>query len=312
MRVDHVKAFARSPVILLMACGLLFSARIMISKVSLTAGAQPLQIAFISNLGAGLLLYGITKSRGIEIPNAKRHIILYLVLGFVSVCLPNALQQFVVLHVGPAYTSTVFALSPVITLVIATVIGQERLILKRAVGIAAGLCGMLALLQQQISQTDYSQYVWVIVGLGIPVCAALGNIIRSAYWPSGMSALAFSCATVSTSASFLLVFMLVFETESIHSLSGSSTIGPLTLLIVVSTASYLMNFKLQEVGGAVFFSQLGYWGTGFGVILAALLFGDVLSAFSLIALAAIAVGGVLVKGKPSVNILSTRPRPKLG
>ena len=41
------------------------------------------------------------------------------------------------------------------------------------------------------------------------------------------------------------------------------------------------------------FSQIGYWGTGFGVILAAVLFGDVLRAASLVGVAAIIAGGLL-------------------
>lgn len=38
---------------------------------------------------------------------------------------------------------------------------------------------------------------------------------------------------------------------------------------------------------------IGYWRTGFGVLLAALLFGHVLTASSLIGLAAIVIGGGL-------------------
>jgi drug/metabolite transporter (DMT)-like permease len=302
----RLKEVTGSPVLLLMICGLLFAARIMISKLSLNVGALPLQVAFMTNAGAGVLLYAITKSRNIEIPKQRQHIVLYLVLGFVSVCIPNALQQFVVLHVGPAYTSTVFSLSPVLTLCIAAGIGLERMVLKRAIGILFGFCGMMVLLQQQIYQTDYNEYFWVVVGLGIPVCAALGNVIRSAFWPSGTSALAFSSAVVSTSAVFLFVLMLIFENQSAFNLVNFDTAGPLALLIAASTISYLMNFKLQKVGGAVFFSQLGYWGTGFGVVLSAILFGDVLSALSVLALAAIVAGGILVRGNAQTGVRKER------
>ena len=61
----------------------------------------------------------------------------------------------------------------------------------------------------------------------------------------------------------------------------------------MSALSQVMNFRLQQIAGPVVFSQIGYWGTGFGVLLAAMLFGDVLTALSLAGLACIIVGGVL-------------------
>lgn len=66
-------------------------------------------------------------------------------------------------------------------------------------------------------------------------------------------------------------------------------------MIAVSAISYVLNFQLQKIAGPVVFSQIGYWGTGFGVLLAALLFGDVLTALSLIGLAAIICGGVIAR-----------------
>ncbi len=66
-------------------------------------------------------------------------------------------------------------------------------------------------------------------------------------------------------------------------------------MIAVASLSYVLNFQLQKVAGPVIFSQIGYWGTGFGVILAALLFGDVLTSLSLGGLVAIICGGVVAR-----------------
>jgi drug/metabolite transporter (DMT)-like permease len=61
---------------------------------------------------------------------------------------------------------------------------------------------------------------------------------------------------------------------------------------IVSALSYVLNFRLQSIAGPVVFSQIGYWGTGFGIVLAAVLFGDVLTMLSLVGLAAMIIGGV--------------------
>lgn len=298
LRLPRLGQAYRSPICLLMACGLLFASRIMISKATLDAGATPIEVAFISNIGAGFVLFSLLKAKHIYIPREKRHIILYLVLGLVSVCLPTALQQYVVLHVGPAYTSTVYALSPLLTLSFAAGIGLEKISIRRLIGITLGLAGMMILVQQQVKQIEFGNYEWVVVGLGIPTFAAIGNVIRSAYWPAGTSALAFSCATIGTSSIFLLIIGFVFETPTDWPIFHTAIAYPLGGLVLVAAVSYLMNFRLQEVGGSVFFSQLGYWGTGFGVVLAAILFGDVLTLASIAGLTAIIVGGLLVKVKP--------------
>lgn len=69
----------------------------------------------------------------------------------------------------------------------------------------------------------------------------------------------------------------------------------IALMAATSAISYVLNFQLQKVAGPVVFSQIGYWGTGFGVILAALLFGDVLTVISMVGLAAVICGGIIAK-----------------
>jgi len=67
----------------------------------------------------------------------------------------------------------------------------------------------------------------------------------------------------------------------------------LGVYVLVSALSYVLNFRLQGIAGPVVFSQIGYWGTGSGVLLAATLFGDLLTALSLTGLTAIIVGGIV-------------------
>ncbi len=178
---------ARSPLILLALCGLVFATRIMISKAALNAGMQPFQLALVANVGAGMVLLPLLAASGQGIPRQRSHILLYLVLGIVSFTVPTVLGYYIVDRVGPAYTSTVYSLSPLLTMSFAAGLGIERMYLRRFAGILIGLAGMAALVQQQLAEIDFSQTVWVLLGIIIPACAAAGNIIRTAYWPKGSS-----------------------------------------------------------------------------------------------------------------------------
>ena len=284
-----------SQFILLIICGFLFASKIMVSKAALSSGIQPIQLGIFGNIFSGLLLFPLFLKSGEKFPVSSRHLILYLTLGIVSFAVPTVLSYFVVQLVGPAYTATVYSLSPLLTMTFAAGLGIERIFPRRFAGIVVGFLGMLMLVQQNFTLIDFRQSVWVFIGLLIPVSAALGNIIRSAFWPKGTSALAFSCGTLFSSSLVLAVVAPWFEVPADWRFLEPSIMLWFAALAGVSALSYVLNFRLQQIGGPVVFSQIGYWGTGFGVLMAAVIFGDVLTILSLIGLCLIICGGVLAK-----------------
>lgn len=304
MRARRIASIVGSPFLLLVVCGFLFASKVMISKGALQAGIQPVQLGIIVNLGAGLLLYPMLRKAGGTIPRTSRHLILFLVLGIVSFAVPTVMSYFLVQQVGPAYTATVYSLSPLLTMTFAAVVGIEKMYLTRFSGILIGFLGMITLVQQQVREIDLGQSFWVMLGLLVPASAALGNIIRSACWPKGASALAFSCGTLFSSSIVLAVLSPWIEPPTQWLVPNATIIFWFAFLIIVSAVSSVLNFRLQQVGGAVVFSQLGYWGTGFGVLLAALIFGDVLTLISLAGVCCIIVGGLL--SRRSEPLLVTR------
>ncbi|MFL5188652.1 MAG: DMT family transporter [Microvirga sp.] len=291
---------SESAIGLLGLCGFLFASRIMMNKVALETGIQPFQLGVFANLGAGLFLLPWLAAFRQRIPTAPEHLVLYVVLGLVSFAVPSVLSYFVIERVGPAYTSIVYCLSPLLTMTFAAGLGIERMFLRRFIGIVIGFTGMIALVQQQVLQIDIGQPVWVAVGLAIPVCAAVGNIIRSAWWPKGTSALAFSCGASLSSSVMVALMAPVFETPLIWRFADPAILSWLMGLGAMSALSQVMNFRLQQIAGPVVFSQIGYWGTGFGVLLAAILFGDVLTALSFAGLACIMAGGILANRRAEI------------
>lgn len=305
---------ALPPFTLLGLCGFVFALKIAISKAALDSGADPFQIGVVGNFVAGLLLSAKLVARRETISFQYRDIALYMALGITSVALPTVLSFYVVDRVGTAYAATVYSLSPTFTMILAASFGIEQMTVRRSSGIALGLLGMIALAQQQVAAIDPRQTIWVIVGFFIPGCAALGNIIRSAFWPKNASALAFACAILFTSSLLMAALTPVFATPTRWSFDEPILTIYLGGFAAVSALSYLLNFRLQDIAGPVVFSQIGYWGTGFGVLLAALFFGDVLTFLSIIGLMTVIIGGVLAcrpRSQPVVvappNALDTGP-----
>jgi drug/metabolite transporter (DMT)-like permease len=306
MNAARLSRASHSAILLLALCGFLFASRIMMSKGALSSGIQPFQLGVVGNLGAGLFLLPWLAVLRQRIPTAPEHLVLYGILGLVSFAVPTVLSYFIVERVGPAYTSTVYCLSPLLTMSFAAGLGIERMFVRRFIGIVVGFFGMIALVQQQILQIDAGQPVWAVLGLAIPVCAATGNIIRSAWWPEGTSALAFSCGASISSGLLVALIAPGFEAPLEWRFDDPVLVSWILGIGMMSALSQVMNFRLQQIAGPVVFSQIGYWGTGFGVLLAAMVFGDVLTALSFAGLACIIIGGVLANRRTEVQNGSDR------
>ena len=88
---------------------------------------------------------------------------------------------------------------------LAALAGLEGLTMRRTLGILLGFAGMVALVQQKLAGIDLSATFWVLLGLTVPIAAASGNIIRTAFWPGGASPLFFATATLLISSVLLAV-----------------------------------------------------------------------------------------------------------
>ena len=298
------------PFLLLVACSFLLAAKIMIAQAAISSGLRPFQLAILGNAGAAIVLLAFAGVTGQAISWKRQHLTLYLVLGIISFAVPTVVTYMVVDPVGPAYVSSLYALSPVLTMTLAAIFGLEGLSARRTFGIFVGFVGMILLIQQKIAGIDFSAVFWVLLGLVVPLAAASGNIIRTAFWPGRASPLSFATATLLISSVLLAAVGPMIESPGTWTLGGEGQILWLSVLIGASALSYLLNYTFQKIAGPVVFSQIGYWGTGFGVLLAAVLFGDVLRVASLVGVVAIIAGGLLANRKVANDaaIVTVTPR----
>lgn len=281
------------PFLLLVVCSFLLASKIMIAQAAISAGLKPFQLAILGNAGAAVVLLAVARAIGQAISWERRHLALYVVLGIISFAVPTVVTYAIVDPVGPAYVSSLYALSPVLTMTLAATFGLEGLTARRTFGILLGFAGMVALVQQKIAGIDFSATVWVLLGLTIPLAAASGNIVRTAFWPGGASPLSFATATLLISSILLAAVGPMIESPATWTFTDGAQPLWLVALIGASALSYVLNYTFQKIAGPVVFSQIGYWGTGFGVVLAAVLFGDVLLPASFVGVAAIIAGGLL-------------------
>lgn len=187
--------------------------------------------------------------------------------------MPNVLMFSAIPHLGAGYTSIMFTLSPVITLLLSILLGVSPPNLLGMVGIAVGFVGavMVAATRGQVGQP--AEVSWVLLGLLIPVTLAAGNIYRTMDWPEGTGPLELAVGSHLVAAAILLIALL-FEGGggSFQLLVGIPDL--VFTQVAAASAMFAFFFRLQLVGGPVYLSQIGYVGAAVGLFVGVLLLGE--------------------------------------
>ncbi len=287
------------PVALLLLTGFLLGLNFPLGKIAGQAHISPMVWAMVVSLGASLLLLPVI----IRKPQARffnAHMVRYIMLsGLISYIIPNLLIFNVIQHVGAGYMGLMFALSPVFTLLLAVLFQVRVPNLLGICGILFGLVGASVISIYKGSGPDAPALDWLLAAVFVPVCLACGNIYRTLDWPKGTlpDALAFWSHTFAV-AFFLLVILLLNGSDAFVPLAHV----PATTLaqLIVSGLTFPFFFRLQEKGGPVLLSQIGYVAAAVSLLAATFVLGEFYSLPTWLGAGIIAIG-------IAITIVAQRP-----
>lgn len=264
---------AQSPSVLLLVTGTLIGLNFPLGKLGGQAGVSPAMWALLISAGASTaLLPVLILRRRIRWPSPRilRYAILSSLVSFVG---PNLLLFSVMPHAGAGYTGLMFALSPVFTVLFA---GLLRLRIPGPLGllgIGAGLAGAVVISISRGTDPTGPAGFWLLLALLIPVCLAAGNVYRTLDWPPDAppDVLAFWGQFCS---SMVFVSVLV-ATEGRVPVGDVVPAGLAAVIqVVVGALTFPVVFRLQQRGGPVLFSQIGYVAAAVGLIAATFALGE--------------------------------------
>lgn len=269
-----IVARMREAAFLLLGCGVLLGATLPLQKLAASAGVPPASWVFVATCGASLLLTLAALASGRALP--ARHLTYCAVAALVSFVVPNLLVFVVIPRIGAGLAGIMFALSPIVTLALSAALSRRRPDLAGTLGLLLGLAGALAIIAFRGGAEAGSDAGpgWVLLALLIPLFLASGNIYRSAKWPAGADPLALSAGTNLTAAAMLAGAVLA----SGEGASGLAAVASVPLLIggqiVLIGAMLALFFRLQQVGGPVYLSQIGYVAAAVGLVSGTLVLGE--------------------------------------
>lgn len=277
----------------LVATGALLGLATTFAKLAAEAGLPALPFLAWAVTGAAVQL-GLLVALGGGLPRLTARSAEYFVIaGLVSVAAPNLILFAAVPHVGAGFAALAIAFPPLYTYVMALALRMERFCAWRAAGVAVALSGAVLLAAHKFAAPEAATG-WIIATMLAPLILAIGNIYRSARWPSGARPDQLAPGMLAASALLLVGFGVV---GGLPVTLPSEVPGALPIVAAQSIAfalQYLLFFVLQKRGGPVYLSLLGSVAAIIGVPIAVLLLGEAWPEGIVAGAALIAVGIALV------------------
>lgn len=279
----------RSPAILLLLTGGLLGLTFPLGKIASTAQVSPIVWAWLLSFGAaGCMLLIRLMSRRFIATDAN-HLRYYLVSALVSLVLPNLLIFSVIPHLGSGFTGVLFTLSPVFTLLLSVLWRVRTPSALGVAGIALGFAGALIVSSTRGEASQPASWQWLLAGLCIPVSLAVGNIYRTLAWPPQADPVGLAIGSNLAAAAMLLILLLL--TGQADAMSGLAAVPwAAAAQVLASSAMFSVFFRLQQVGGPTYLSQIGYVAAAIALFAGTVILGETYAWATWIGALVIAVG----------------------
>lgn len=264
----------KNPLLLLLGTGVALGLNFPLGKLASSLGIPPALWSAYICLAAGLALGAVTAATQ---PLSAWPLGLWrfsAVSGFVSFVVPNLLTYTVIPKIGSGLTGMMFALSPMVTALLSFLLGVRPPNRGGFIGIGLGLIGTAIIILGKERDATGGISWWLILGLAIPLFLGMGNVYRTRAWPTGASPVMLASLTNLAAVPFLLAINL--------GLNGGIDVAslvhaPLLLLaqLLCSSTMFVMFFRLQQIGGPTYLSQIGYVAAAVGLAVGVGYFGEV-------------------------------------
>ncbi len=269
--VDSTRSRVWWPLLLLIAIAVGWGASVSLATIAMAGGQHPLGMALASSIIGLIFLTVVLAIRRIVPPMRREHLVFYGVCGLLGTAAPGVLALAAAAHLPAGVRSILFALIPLLTLMLTAGLGRERTDGRRMLGLGLGLASVLVLLRPGAAAVAPEQLVWAAVSILTVACYATENVYIDARRPAGLDSVAALWGM--TVAAILMLAPVVWWMEAGAGLSWQwgkveQALVGMSLLNVACYAGYIV---LIGRAGPIFASQVSYLtppaGIAWGVVL---------------------------------------------
>lgn len=261
------------PLLLLLGTGAMLGLNFPIGKLAMAAGIDAALWAALISLGAGVATLIVSSVAERRRPPSAPVLQFAVLSGLISYVVPNFLTFSVIPKIGSGLAAIMFALSPVVTALLSLLLRVRPPSTLEITGIALGLAGAFVIIVSRDANFAIGSLSWLLAALLIPLFLGIGNVYRTLAWPEGAGPRRLAAITNLAAVPPLLLIALA-QSGMLELAPIVTAPGLAALQIAVSTTMFLMFFRLQQLGGPTYLSQIGYVGAAVGVLVGVAWLGE--------------------------------------
>lgn len=297
-RTENRPAFGSSlasGIFLLTVMGIFWGSTIALSKIAVAEGAHPLGLTFWQGAIGGTFLLVICVLRRRPPRLERRFLTFYAVCGILGSVIPASLLFWVAIYLSAGVISIAIACVPLMTYLLATLLGIEPPGARRLVGVGLGLASVALITLPETSLPEAGLAIWVLIAVASCACYAMEDIYISLRRPAGLDALALTAGMLLVAALIMVPIILATDAWVPITLPFGPLEWSIIAMALASAVAYSMFLYVISVAGPIFASQTAYLVTLAGVLWGMALLGERHSFWIWAALAVMLAGLLLVQ-----------------
>ncbi|WP_299933437.1 DMT family transporter [uncultured Pelagimonas sp.] len=227
-----------------------------------------------------------------------------IILGLLTTAVPFLFLSWGLQHVPSSFGGLAMATIPLMVLVLAHFWGDERMIPRRAAGVAVGFCGALILIGPGLLELGQSTAPLAqLACLAAAFCYSVSSVLTRKCPP--IAPLTLTALTMTVGAVVLIPLML--WVEGVPDWQGIRPGGAILMLGLMQTAAMnLLRIRVIQSAGSVFMTLVNYQVPIWAMIYGAWLLGEDLPVRFYIALVMILAGLALGQWRALMGLLRLR------
>lgn len=281
--------------LLLLLLSVLWGASFFFGGVALRE-LPPTTIALVRVAMAAALLFPLFKIRGGTLPTNLAGWLPFFVMGLLNNVIPFSLTLVGQLHISSGLASVLNATTPLFTVLVMASFGDERLSVRRIVGVIIGLLGVIVLREPGIVQSDSETF-----GMLLCLAAALSYGF-SGLWGrrkfNGVAPLTSStCQLICSSVAMAVIAAAVDQPWQLP-MPGATTWAALIGLAALSTSlAYVVFYRVLARSGATNVMLVTLLIPVTAILLGVLVLGEPLTAREIVGALVIASALIVIDGR---------------
>jgi drug/metabolite transporter (DMT)-like permease len=284
-----------SGIFLLTVMGILWGSTIALSKIAVAEGAHPLGLTFWQGAIGGTFLLTVSLLRRRPPRLERRFLTFYAVCGILGSVIPASLLFWVAIYLSAGVISIAIACVPLMTYLLATLLGIEPPGVRRLAGVGLGLASVALITLPETSLPEAGLAIWVVIAVASCACYAMEDIYISLRRPAGLDALALTAGMLLVAALIMVPIILATDAWVPITLPFGPLEWSVIAMALASAVAYSMFLYVISVAGPIFASQTAYLVTLAGVLWGMALLGERHSFWIWAALAVMLAGLLLVQ-----------------